>query len=439
MKKKFLGLLLCCSMLAGMLAGCGGDSTTTDDSATTDNAAGSSDTQTPSEPTGNSSGKEITYWSMWNSTEGQAEIIQAAADAYEEKTGIHVNIEWKGRDVKTLIGAALDAGEKVDIFDDDYQRVCVQDGKYLADLTDMAAAADYEKHIMPVLLNAAKSWSDGKLICMPYQPYTTGVWYNKELWKNAGLTDDDIPETWDELIATCKKIKDDGQFNAMTCNEEEVNLLMGFQLARYIGQEKVLDVYNNQDWANVPEALQAATDIQTLFKDGYMSEYAPANGKTGQEEIAYGESIMMLGASWVPNEISQSTSTEVDWGFFPWPAVKGGVDGTEASMVGSQGFGIVEKSEMKQEAFDFALTICVGDYDLQMAQKVSSIPADVDNTEWPAAVMGAEPYFKNMTKDYMWAVGLQSNPDLTTAVQENVVKLTKEELTPQEFVDSLTQ
>ena len=38
------------------------------------------------------SGTTLTYWSMWNSTEGQAKVIQEAADAYEAKTGIKINI-----------------------------------------------------------------------------------------------------------------------------------------------------------------------------------------------------------------------------------------------------------------------------------------------------------------------------------------------------------
>lgn len=445
MKKKFVGAALCLAMTASMFAGCGSDggssttsggssaASTSGTSAKSESAASSS-----SEEAAPSTGKEITYWSMWTSTENQAKVIQEAADAYEKETGIHVNIEWKGRDIKTMIGAALDAGEDIDLFDDDYQRVVQQDGKYLVDLTDMAAAADYEKHIMPVILSTAKEWGGGKLLTMPYQPYTTGVWYNKDLWESAGLTDEDVPETWEELLATCQKIKDDGQYNPMTCDSDFVNLLYGFQLGRYIGQDKILEMIDNADWANIPEAKQAAEDIQTLFTEGYMSEYAPCNGTEGQQEVGFGESVMVLQASWVPNEILQTVKDEVNWGFFPWPAVEGGVDGTEASMVGSQGFGIVAKSDMQQEAFDFAMTICTGEYDLKMAESVSSIPADTENTEWPAAIKEAEPYFKEMTKPYMWAVGFQRNANYQTIIQEHLIKLAKVEETPQEFVDALS-
>lgn len=413
MKKKVMSALLCTAMVTGMLA--------------------SSVTAQASE-----GGKELIYWSMWNSTEPQAMVIQEAADAYEEATGIHVNIEWKGRDIKTMIGAALDAGEDIDLFDDDYQRVVEQDGKYLVDVTEMGSAVDYESHIMPVLLETAKEWGDGKLLTMPYQPYTTGVWYNKTLWEEAGLTDEDVPETWDEFIATCGKIKEDGQFAALTCDADFINLLYGFQLARYIGQDAVLDLINNCTWSDSAEALKAAEDIQSLFSEGYMSEYSPATYPDGQSEVGYGESIMVLQASWVPNEIITATGADNEWGFFPWPTVEGGVDGIEASMVGGQGFGIVAASDMQQEAFDFAYSVCTGEYDLKMAESVNSIPADTENTEWPAAIIGAEPFFKEMSKPYMWAVGFQTNADYSTIYQEQLVKLATQEVTPQEFVEAMS-
>ena len=117
MKKKLVSVLLAAAMVATMAAGCGSSDGGSDE--------GGSDE--------GGSGKEMTYWSMWNSTESQAKVIQKAADAYEEETGIHINIEWKGRDMKTLIGTALEAGEDIDLFDDDYMRVVMNTKDYLVD------------------------------------------------------------------------------------------------------------------------------------------------------------------------------------------------------------------------------------------------------------------------------------------------------------------
>ena len=83
-------------------------------------------------------------------------MIREAADAYQEATGISVEIQWKGREIRSLIGPALDAGEEIDLFDDDYQRMVQEHGIYLTDLKKIAASVDYEKHVMPILWNRLK-------------------------------------------------------------------------------------------------------------------------------------------------------------------------------------------------------------------------------------------------------------------------------------------
>ena len=114
-------------------------------------------------------------------------VTVSASDeiTYEEATGISVEIQWKGRGIRSLIEPALDAGEQIDLFDDDYQRMAQEHRDYLAELKGMADTVDYEKHIMPVLLEQVKNWGNGELLAMPYQPYITGVWYNKDLWEEA--------------------------------------------------------------------------------------------------------------------------------------------------------------------------------------------------------------------------------------------------------------
>lgn len=261
--------------------------------------------------------QSIVYWSMWEEDEPQADVIREAAEAYEEATGISVEIQWKGRGIRSLIEPALDAGEQIDLFDDDYQRMAQEHRDYLAELKGMADTVDYEKHIMPVLLEQVKNWGNGELLAMPYQPYITGVWYNKDLWEEAGLTEQDIPDTWEKLIRVCRKIKNsDSGLSAMTCDEEYVNLLYGYQLVRYLGQEKVQQLIRNCTWSQIPQAKEAADDIRILFFAGYMSQSAPAQHPEGQDEVGDGEAVMVLQGSWVPNEVTEATESDDSWGFF---------------------------------------------------------------------------------------------------------------------------
>ena len=66
---------------------------------------------------------KIVYWSMWREDEPQAQIIAEAATAFTRENFIDVDIVFKGRDIRTSLISALDAGEKIDLFDEDIERM----------------------------------------------------------------------------------------------------------------------------------------------------------------------------------------------------------------------------------------------------------------------------------------------------------------------------
>lgn len=103
MKKKALSVLLAAAMVTTIVAGCGGGGS--EEPADTSANEGSSE-----EGSGASyDGVELTYWSMWTNTEPQGQVLQAAVDAWSEETGATVTIEWKGRDIKNILGSALES------------------------------------------------------------------------------------------------------------------------------------------------------------------------------------------------------------------------------------------------------------------------------------------------------------------------------------------
>ena len=54
--------------------------------------------------------------------------------------------------------------------------------------------------------SASTHLMDGKIYYMDYGLSTGMYYYNKDLWEEAGLTDDDIPKTWDEFIEVAQKL-----------------------------------------------------------------------------------------------------------------------------------------------------------------------------------------------------------------------------------------
>ena len=123
MKKRFMSFM-CLVLVAAMLfSGCAGKSTSSNGNATS--------------PAGEK--VKLVYWSMWNETEPQGQTLSEAIKAYSNKTGVEVEVNWNGRDIRKTLQPALDGGTAIDLFDEDVERVNDVWGNYLLDVEEMAA------------------------------------------------------------------------------------------------------------------------------------------------------------------------------------------------------------------------------------------------------------------------------------------------------------
>ncbi len=143
-------------------------------------------------------GEPITLeWWLWDGDT----IFQKFVDEY---TAIHKNVEIKivkqpWEDYWTKLPLSLKDGDKPAIFNihNSYHSNIFP---YLEpyDIPAEELAADYtgaEAHVI-----------DGKIYYVDFGMMTGVIYYNTDHWKEAGLTDADIPETWDELREVAKKL-----------------------------------------------------------------------------------------------------------------------------------------------------------------------------------------------------------------------------------------
>ena len=238
-----------------------------------------------------------------------------------------------------------------------------------------------------------------KLVTIPYQPYTSGIFYNKAMFEEAGIEKE--PQTWAEFLEVCQKLKDLG-VAPLAQDDAYVDYAFGYHLARYAGQAEVENIAINGDWAENENVLKAAQDIVDLIEKGYFSEYAPGAYPEGENEVGYEEAAMLVNASWVPAEITNNTGCDLEWGMFNYPSVDGGKDPNTIANVGAQGFAINKNSENAQAAFDLIMKITTGEYDQKMALECGGIPADSRNEEWPEDLVGVRESFLALTETYDW-------------------------------------
>lgn len=382
-------------------------------------------------------GKTIVYWSMWSDSEPQAKVIKEAVEAYEAESGNTVDLQFKGRTgIREGLQAALDAGTVIDLFDEDIDRVNVQWGAYTMDLEELASARNYEETAIAGLMAAVREVAGGKLKSIPYQPNLFEIFYNIEIFEEAGV--EAVPTTWEEFVAAAEKIKEAG-YIPFTSDDAYVITNFGYQLARYIGVDGVKKVVDEGLWAETPEVLLAAQDYAGLAEKGLLSEtFGTAAWPTNQNgEFALGDAAMYLNGSWVPNEVKELTGDDFKWGCFAYPAVPNGKDGVEAANYGAQVFAINAKSEVAEEAFAIIEKITKGEFDAKLSVESVGIPADTTNTEWPEKLGAVKPVMDSLMVRYPWSAGIENNPDMTPLIKENFQKLCTGSIDAQTFVDNL--
>ena len=346
---------------------------------------------------------EITFWSMWNEGEPQATVIAEAAEAYEAETGVHVNIEWRGRDLNTQIQAALDAEDAVDIFEDDYNRISnTYDKEKILDLTEMAEAAGYADHSYAVLNDQVVSWV-GYLNSIVEQPQVGGIFYNRDAFEAAGI--EELPTTWAELLDVCAKLKD-ADIAPFAQDSAYTNFTFYYHLVRYLGEDGIAELRDNGGWADNEKAVQAAQDIIDLIDKGYLVDGAPDEYPASQNKVGTGEAAMVVCANYVTAEVDNVFGPQ-NWGLINYPAMEGGAS-PDSCYVGANSLAITSYSEHPQEAFDFIMFLVTGDYDQKMADTAGQIPADPHNTcdYLPTAVET----LKNTTAPMGWCTSLNTHP-----------------------------
>ena len=414
--KKIIAMLLVFVMVMGLVA-CGASEPAATTEAAADTKPATSTEAAAAEGEKKYEGVTLTMWSMWNSTEPQGEVIAKAAEAFEAETGAHVDIVWKGRDINQVLSASLEAGEKFDIFEDDYKRIGLQYADFTYDLTEMAKAVDYDSFSYPALNNQSIAWA-GYLNSIAEQPQVGGIFYDKAAFETAGVTT--LPTTWEEFMAVSEQLKAAG-IAPLALDATYADFTFYHHLVHKLGEARIEELSLNGGWDQEPSVAEAAQEVIDYVNKGYLVDGAPDEFPASENKIGYGLAAMIVCANYVTAEVNNNTQTEVDWGMMSYPAVDGGA-ANSATYAGANSLAITKYSENPQAAFDFIMMLTTGEFDQMMADTAKQIPADSRNTA-PALQDGTVEVLLNAESPMSWCASLHANSDLKDSIKTLCINL----------------
>ena len=386
------------------------------------------------------SGATLVYWSMWNEAEPQGQAIARAAEAFTKETGIRVDVNFNGREIRMTLQPALDGGVVVDIFDEDIDRVNSVWGNYLLNLDpyvtrvySTTGGRPFNQVVNNALMAIAKEAGGGSVKTVPYQPFVFTMMYNKDIFNQAGITS--MPKTLDEFLAVCTRLQAIN-IPAITVDDAYVYCLIGYLFDRVIGTEATLRMVANRDFSS-PATLRVGQLLEGMARSGFFHPNAAGNvWPQGQvNEFANGRAAMYLNGTWLPNEL-KGNAPNFNWGSFAFPAIDPAGNGIESNNVGSQCYGINKNTKYPDEAFQFLVWMTTGKWDEELARESLGIPM-ANDSQWPPQLAEAKAVVDNTTNRLPWAVGMQDDASIAAALVENFGRIVTGAINAQQFADAL--
>jgi len=339
-------------------------------------AACSSDFDDSASPSSSASGggatlaapnKEPLTIMIGSSGPAETTTVQDTAKAYTAKTGIKVTV-IPAQDLTQQLGQAFSGGNPPDLFYVDPARV----GLYAqaGNLYPYGKDVDLTEYDATTLQSYTLN---GDVQCVPKE--SAGVLalsINTAAWDKAGLTDADIPTTWDQLHAVAKKLTTKDQVGlSFGATRDRVGAFMVGAGGWFMNDD------NTQVTADSPENTQALTYLQDMLKDGSFAWAADVGAGWGGEAFGMQKAAMTVEGGWLPSVMS-SDYPDVKYTTVAMPAGPAGI----GTLNFSNCWGVAAKSKNLGGAVDLVKFFESDEQAKAAAKSFGATPARLSLADW---------------------------------------------------------
>ncbi len=241
----------------------------------------------PTSDTGTTEGGLDLTMLIGSSGDAETTAVQAAADAWATETGNTVEV-IAASDLVQQLGQGFSGNNPPDLFYmpwDQFQTYAAQ-GFLEPYAEDLSNAGDF----LPALRDQFSF--DGQFYCAPKDFSTLGLQINLDAWEAAGLTDADVPTTWDQLATVA----------AALTTPEQVGLSMGREYTRvgvFMDQAGGALVDGDTIVADSAENAEGLAYLQGLIAAGSLKFPQELEAGWGGEAFGLGKAAMVIEGPWI--------------------------------------------------------------------------------------------------------------------------------------------
>lgn len=295
-----------------------------------------------------------------SSGDAETDAVKAATDAWAQKTGNKVTVTVAS-DMNQQLAQGFASGKPADVFYMDAARFAdyAKNGSLYPYADQLEDNDDFYESLRQTFTY------DGKQYCAPKDFSTLALQINTDAWKKAGLTDADIPTTWEQLEAVSKKLTTKGQ--------------AGLGIGVGIDRLGAFIVQNGGWWikddgsapsGNTPEVTQALEYVQKNVKAGNFQMSNQLDSGWGGEAFGTGKSAMTIEGNWIKGAVKNDypklkyTTVELPAG----PKGKGTLQFTQC-------WGVAADSKAQAQAVDLVKSLSTVEQQMKFADAFGVMPS----------------------------------------------------------------
>lgn len=327
---------------------------------------------------------------VWHWMTDRQAAFEKLADQYQKEKGVKVVFEtYAPSDVYTNKVHAAAAGKLLpEIYSPlgtRHEVASFINAGFIADLTEEMNKGwkdqFYPKPLQQSTFEAGNEWNvKPGIYGVPIDVNAMVIYYNKDLFKQAGLDPENPPQTWDDFIAAGKKLRA-ANIQPFVCGFGE-GWLIGVFASSYewslLGKDGIMGTINGKVKYTDPGWIRIFNLFDDMRKNNlYASGIATMLNKDAERTFATGQAAMALNGSWAVN-VYYSMNPNLNYGIMMPPKLK---DSKYPMLIaGGEGssFYVNPTSPNKDKAAAFLRWLTDKEQQAFLAQETRNIPSNRD-------------------------------------------------------------
>lgn len=427
MKKKLLAALLSVSMIAAMLTGCGGQESTTPaqtgsaEEAQTEETEEAQTGQTEETADGDFSGVTLVFaQDLTNKDEKANTLTDEIIKEWEAKTGATVQFEKQPTDYRVWLTTQFTANQGPDVYSgilyditSDYETGYLYNFKELYEQENPYDPGQPWKETLPESILERMYLTNGDIPGYPSSTSVVRIFYNKTLFDQVGA---EVPETWEDFMDVCQKLKDGGitpfgfpnaskedlswlWFNNSVCGQLNNELVAKADVSGngFIELNEMVKAFDEKalDFTTAP--LKESFELMKEFSQYWTSDYNGLDQQTAIDMFIRGDVAMVQAMSTNLSSVSVNVGDSFEYGVMPIPVItnetseyamnKSVILGGQPDIIFAVNKACESDPKKLAAAIDFAQYMSSSEVQKKFAEGIYRIPLST-KTELPESLSG---------------------------------------------------